>query len=146
MISPLVTFGTFALALPTTTAGLLILIIGLVLLWVVVSVPVYAAGKMFTGGKAGFGDAMGATLGGAIAYFLVLWGVSFFLSFLIGPAAIALGFVLALVVWLAVYRASFDTGWLGAIGIVGVAWLVFFVLDVFLVVTFGVGFPKFYPF
>ena len=44
MISPLVTFGTFALALPTTTAGLLILIIGLVLLWVVVSVPVYAAG------------------------------------------------------------------------------------------------------
>ena len=145
--SPLITVGSFSYVVPTTILGLLVLIVGLVLLWVVVSIPVYVAGRMITSGKSGFGDAMGATLGGTIAYFLVLWAVSYFLGLLIGlEAAVILGFVLALVVWLAVYRAAFDTGWLGAIAIVVIAWFVFFILDVLLVVVFGVGFPKFYPF
>jgi hypothetical protein len=135
-----------SLALPTTVVGIAIVVIALLLLWVIVSIPVYAAGKMVTGGKSDFGDAMSATLGGTIGYFLVLWAGSFVLSFIIGPSALVIAFILAMLVWLAVYRASFDTGWLGAIGIVVVAWLVFFVIDVILVTTFGVTFPKFYPF
>ena len=43
-------------------------------------------------------------------------------------------------------RPSFETGWLQAIGIVAVGWLVLFVMDVILTSFFGVSFPKFYPF
>jgi len=131
---------------PTTLGAILVLAVALVILWVLVSIPVYAAGKLVTEGRSGFGDAMAATLGGAVVYFLVLWGVIFFLTPVFGPAAPVFGFILALIAWLAVYSASFDTGFLGTIGIVVVAWLVFFVVDVLLVTTFGVGFPKFYPF
>jgi hypothetical protein len=146
MISPLAITGPFGFTFPTTLAAILILIVALVLLWVVVSIPVYAAGKLVTAGKAGLGDAMVATLGGALVYFIVLWAVAIFLTPLFGTTATILGFILALLAWLAVYSASFDTGFLATIGIVVIAWAVFFVVDVLLVATLGVSFPKFYPF
>jgi hypothetical protein len=133
-------------ALPTTLAGVLIIAVALVILWIIVSIPVYAAGEVVTNGRAGFGAAMGATLGGGLLYFIILYVATFFLEPLVGPPAVVLGFILALVGWLAVYRSSFDTSWLGTIAIVMVAWLVFFILDIFLTITFGVSFPKFYPF
>jgi hypothetical protein len=89
---------------------------------------------------------MVATLGGALVYFIVLWAVAIFLTPIFGTTATVLGFILALLAWLAVYSASFDTGFLATIGIVVVAWAVFFVVDVLLVATLGVSFPKFYPF
>jgi hypothetical protein len=138
--------GPFGYIFPTTLAAILILAVALIILWVVVSIPVYAAGKLVTAGRSGFGDAMVATLAGAIVYFVVLWGVAIFLTPIFGTAATILGFILALLAWLAVYSASFDTGFLGTIGIVIVAWAVFFVMDVLLVATLGVSFPKFYPF
>lgn len=142
----LATLGTFNFSLPTTLGGIVILAVALLILWVVVSVPVYFAGKLVTQGKSGLGEAMGATLGGGLGYFIVLWGVTFFLGAVLGPAAIVFGFLLALLVWVAVYKASFETGWLGVLGIVVLAWAIFFVLDIFLVSTFGIGIPKFYPF
>ena len=133
-------------ALPTTLSAMIVWIVALVILWVVMSIPVYFAGKMINEGKASFGQAMGATLGGELAYFIVLYGVVFFLGPILGTTADLLGLVLALIVWLAVYRASFDTSWARALGIVVVAWLVLFVLDALLVAFVGVGIPKFYPF
>jgi hypothetical protein len=145
-LSPLAVSGPFGFTFPTTLAAVLVLLIALVILWVVVSLPVYAAGKLVTEGRAGFGDAMVATLGGAIVYFIVLWGVVFFLTPFFGPATPIFGFLLALLAWLAVYSASFDTGFFGTVGIVLVAWAVFFVVDILLVSSLGVSFPKFYPF
>jgi hypothetical protein len=132
--------------IPTTLPALLIWIVGLLILWIVVSIPVYFAGKMINEGKAHFGQAMGATLGGVLIYFIVLYGVVFLLGASLGSAAAGLGLILALVAWLAVYRASFDTSWIRALGIVVVAWLVLFVLDLILVALVGVSIPKFYPF
>jgi hypothetical protein len=137
---------TFGFAIPSTAEGLLILAITLVVLWIVVSVPVFISGELMTGGKADFGMAMGATLGGAIMYVLVLWAGTFILSPILGASALAVSFILAILVWLAVYRASFETGWLQALGIVLVGWLVLIVMDVILTSLFGVSFPKFYPF
>src|SRR5580658_4035944 len=137
---------TFGFTIPSTAEGLLILAITLVVLWIVVSVPVFIAGELMTDGRADFGMAMGATLGGAVMYVLVLWAGTFILTPILGASALAASFVLALLVWLAVYRASFETGWLQAIGIVAVSWLVLFVMDVILTSFFGVSFPKFYPF
>jgi hypothetical protein len=137
---------TFGFTVPTTAEGLLILALTLIVLWVVVSIPVYISGELITDGRADFGSAMGATLGGALAYVLILWAGTFLLTPILGASAVAISFVFALLVWLGVYRASFDTGWLQALGIVVVGWLVLLVMDVILTSLFGVSFPKFYPF
>ncbi len=134
-------------AVPDTLVGIIVLIVALVILWAVVSIPVYVAGKLITDGKSDFGDAMSATLGGAIAYVLVLWGGTFLLSFLVTPVlAVVISFVLALAIWVAVYSSAFDTSWLGGLAIAIVGWAVLVVIDLVLVSVFGVGIPKFYPF
>jgi hypothetical protein len=132
--------------LPTTLVGLLFLIVALVILWIIVSIPVYFAGKAVTGGKSSFGEAMGATLGGGLAYFVVYYGVVLLLGSILGGSTALLALILAFIVWLAVYRASFDTSWFGALGIVIVGWLILLVLDFFLVQLFGVSVPDFIPF
>jgi hypothetical protein len=133
---------------PITTSSQLplpFLVVGLVILWIIISIPVYFAGKAMTVGKASFGDAMGATLGGGVAYFVIYYGVVFFLGAMLGTPAPVFALVLALLVWLAVYRASFNTGWIQAIGIVIVAWAILITLDILLGRAFGVGFPDFFP-
>ena len=137
---------TSSLPIPTTLTDAIIVGIALIILWVIVSIPVYFAGKLVTTGKSSFGDAMLATLGGGIVYFIVFYGVDFFLGVLLGSTALILGFVLALIAWLAIYRASFNTSWLGALGIVFLAWVLLIVLDSLLTMAFGVTLPKFYPF
>jgi hypothetical protein len=136
----------FAFTIPTTIPGILVLAVGLLLLWIVVSIPVYISGKLITGGRADFGSAMGATLGGAVMYVLILWLGTFVLTPFLGSSAVVISFVLALFVWVAVYGSAFDTGWLGALAIVLMSWLVLVVIDLILTSLFGVSFPKFYPF
>lgn len=127
--------------------GFIVLIVALVILWVIVSIPVYIAARAVTStrtNKAGLGDAMVATLGGAIVYIIVLYGVSFFLSSLIGSGAFTLALILAVVAWLAVYKGAFEVGWLGAIGIAILSAIVLFVMNVILVALFGVALPSFF--
>lgn len=138
--------GIFTVHLPSDPFGVLVYLIGLVVLWIVVSVPVYFAGKAVKRGTATFGDAMGATLGGVIAYYIVFFLVAFFLGSVIGTSAWAIALLLGLVAWLAVFRAAFHTSWPGAIGIVVLAWLILLVLDFLLVAAVGVRFPDFFPF
>jgi len=121
-------------------------LVGLIVLWVVVSIPVYFAGRAIKGRGAGFGQAMGATLGGVVVYYVVYLAVAFFLGAVIGPSADVLALILGLVAWLAVFRAAFNTSWLGAIGIVVIAWLILLVLDFVLIAAFNVKFPNFFPF
>jgi len=124
-----------------------IYLVGLVVLWVVISIPVYFAGRAIKGGNAGFGQAMGATLGGVVVYYVVYFVLAFFLGAVVGAApADVLALIFGLVAWLAVFRGSFHTSWLGAIGIVVIAWLILLVLDFLLIAAFGVKFPDFFPF
>jgi hypothetical protein len=136
----------FTLNFPSTITGIIIYILGLLILWAIVSIPVYFAGKAITAGRSDFGDAMGATLGGAIAYFLVFFGVAFFLGAVIGSSANVFALILAVIVWLAVYRAAFRTSWIKAIGIVVLSWLILVIIDFIVVHAFGVAFPDFFPF
>ncbi len=126
--------------------NVLVTIIGLIILWIISSIPAYIAGKVVTGGKAGLGDAMAATLGGVIVYAIVLFGVTFFLQPFVGASSGIWALILAFVSWLAVYRASFDTSWLGALGIAILALLVFFVLNAVLGSILGVTFPGLFPY
>jgi hypothetical protein len=136
----------FSLHFPTGPVGVLIYLVGLVILWVVVSIPVYFAGRAIRGKETSFGEAMGATLGGVIAYYIVYFAVAFFLGAVIGAPAAALALILGLIAWLAVFRAAFHTSWFGAVGIVVLGWLILLVLDFVLVSAFGVSFPNFFPF
>jgi len=45
-----------------TLLSLIIIIIGLVILWIIVSIPMYIAGKVVTSGKSTIGDAMASAL------------------------------------------------------------------------------------
>ena len=132
---------------PTDPLGVIVYIIGLVILWIVASVPVYFSAKAIKGVRASFGDAMGATLGGVAVYYIVFFVVAIALGAVIGPSADAIGLVLGFLGWLAVFRGSFRTSWLGAVGIAVLAWVILLFIDFVLVAIFGnVKFPDFIPF
>jgi hypothetical protein len=137
----------FDFAIPNFTwTSLLVTILGLIILWIVVSIPVWIAGKVAAGGKASFGDALVATLVGPIVYFLVNLLVVFLLSSVLGSAALVFGYILALIAWVWVYKASFETSWIQAILIAILAWLVFIGLSVLVGTLFGVMYPSpFFP-
>ena len=129
-----------------TLTSLLVTIIGLIILWIVVSIPVWLAGKAVTGGKATFGDAMIATLFGPIVYAVTLIIVGYFLGALIGSTAYIIALILALIAWIWVYKASFRTGWLGGIGIAILAWIIFVVISIIFGALFHVAVPgTFFP-
>ena len=89
---------------------------------------------------------MGATLGGVIVYWIVFLVVAYALGSVMGSSAGVFALILGVLAWLAVFRGSFHTSWLGAVGIVVLAWLILVVLDFILVAIFGVRFPDFFPF
>jgi len=129
-----------------TLTDLLVTIIGLVILWIVISIPAWLAGKAITGGKSTFGDAMVATLVGPIVYFVILIAVDFFLGTVIGSGAFVIALILAFIAWIWVYKSSFETSWLGGLGIAILAVIIFAVMSVILVALFGVVVPaSFFP-
>jgi hypothetical protein len=129
-----------------TIPGIFLTLISLIILWIIVSIPVWLAGKAITGGKATFGDALLATLAGPIVYAIVTFLVDFSLSALIGSTAFVFGYILALIAWIWVFKASFETGWLKAILIAILAWVIFIVLSVIVGALFGVSYPSpFFP-
>ena len=126
--------------------SLLFTLIGLIILWIVISIPVWLAGKAIAGGKASFGDALLATLAGPIVYALVIFVVDFALGGILGSAAYAFGYILALIAWIWVFKASFGTGWIKAILIAILAWVLFIVLSIIVGALFGVAYPApFFP-
>ncbi|MEM2905478.1 MAG: hypothetical protein QW057_01195 [Candidatus Bathyarchaeia archaeon] len=126
-------------------AGIIVIIVGLLILWAIVSVPVWLAAKVVTGGKASFGSAMAATLLGPIVYFIVLFAADLFLGAIVGGSAFIWAFLLAFIAWLAVYKSSFQTGWFGALAIAVLAILVFLVLSALLSILFGITFLGLFP-
>jgi len=129
-----------------TVPNVIFTIISFLILWIVVSIPVWLAGKAITGGKASFGGALLATLAGPIVYFIVIFLVDFFLGGIIGTSAFVFGYIIALIAWIWVYKASFQTGWIRAILIAILAWIIFIVLSFIVGAIFGVAYPSpFFP-
>jgi hypothetical protein len=129
-----------------TPMNLLVTIIGLIILWIVISIPVYLAGKAVTGRKASFGEAMAATLFGPIVYAVTLILVNYFLGALIGSSPYIIALILAFIAWIWVYKTSFKTGWLGGIGIAILAVIIFAVMSIILGAVFGLVVPApFFP-
>ena len=109
----------------------------LVIVWILVSIPAYVAGKVVAKGNATFGRAMVATLLGPIVYVMVLVVVDAFLGGLFGTSGYVAGFALAFLAWIGVYKATFKTGWLGATAIAILALIVFVIFLFVVALLFG---------
>jgi hypothetical protein len=117
----------------------LALIAALIILWAIVSIPVWLAAKIITRGKARFTRAMLVTAVGPVVY-----GIVFFIS----NAALAatggfvfVSFILAFIAWIAVFKYGFDTGWLRALGIAVLATVVFIVIGAMITVILQMVIP-----
>ncbi len=97
--------------------SIVLTIIGLLILWVIVSIPVYIAAKLVVGNKASFGRAMLATLVGPIIFIIVLALGSLVSSNILGGSLEIIAIILAFLAWIWVFKAVFNTGWLHALGI-----------------------------
>ncbi len=129
-----------------TVLNVLVFIVGLVILWVLVSIPVYFAAKVVTSGEAGLSDTMFATLFGSLVYLGTLFIMGYAFSPLLGAGTYVLALIVAFVAWLGVFKASFKTGWLNAIAIALVAILVFAVIAFLFGALLGVMVPApFFP-
>jgi len=125
-----------------TLFDLIAIIIGLIILWIIVSIPAYLAGKIVTGGRSTFGEAMVATVLGPIVFFIVLVGVDLFLKGILGGAASTLGYLLAFLAWVWVYKRTFRTGWLGGLAIAILAVIVFVIFRIVIIAILGIIAPS----
>jgi hypothetical protein len=96
--------------------NILITLMGFLVLWIVVSIPVYIASKVISK-HSSFGRAMAATLLGPVVYFVVLTLAALAAGPVVGIFALPLALLLAFLSWLWIYKSLFQTGWLGAFGI-----------------------------
>src|SRR5581483_3680837 len=119
ILSSLLQLDSLILQAGTLLAAAIAFLVGLFILWVIVSVPVYLAAKILTLGKAKFTRAMLVTALGPIVVAIVYLVFAFVLSATIGSRTIAtaIAFIIAFVAWIGVFKKGFDTGWLRAFGI-----------------------------
>ncbi|MCQ5377141.1 MAG: hypothetical protein NO516_03725 [Candidatus Methanomethylicia archaeon] len=111
--------------------GIIAGFVALLIIWVIVSLPVYLIAKIITGGRATLGQAMGATLLGPIVYVVVSFFAAALLSLLGGLPAAALAALIAFVAWLWLYKSIFRTGWAQALLIAILASILFIAIGAF---------------
>ena len=113
-------------------ATVIAMLIGLLVLWVVVSIPVWIAAKILTLGRATFTRAMLVTAIGPIVYAVVFFASTAILSIAFGESGwlLTLALVIAFISWIAVFKKGFDTGWLRALGIAILATIVFIIMGI----------------
>ena len=146
MVLTLAVLTLASLLSQTNLLNLVALIIGLVILWIIVSIPAYLAAKIVTAGRSTFGEAMLATLFGPIVYAVTLFVVNTFLETIIGGVAFTLAFILAFVAWVWVFKASFRTGWLAGLGIAILTLIVFTILEIIVGFLFrSIIPPQYFP-
>jgi hypothetical protein len=129
-----------------TVLNVLLIVVGLIIIWVIVSVPVYLAGKLVTAGESTLSDAMIATLFGPIVYAATLFILSMLMSTWAGSGAYLWAIIIAFLAWFGVFKASFKTGWLRTLAIALLAILVFAGISVLFGTLLGIMVPApFFP-
>ncbi len=129
-----------------TLMNILVLIAGLVIMWIIISIPVHLAGKLVTAGESSISDAMIATLFGPIAYVVTLFLVDFLLASFFGSGAYIWALVIAFLAWVGVFKASFRAGWLSSLAIALLAILIFAGISLLFGTLLGIIVPApFFP-
>ena len=118
-------------------AVVLAVLIGLLVLWVLVSIPVWIAAKVLTLGKARFTRAMLVTAVGPVVYAVVFFVSMAVLSVAFGESGllVAIAFLIAFVAWIGVFKKGFEAGWLRAFAIAVLATIVFAVIGIIITIV-----------
>jgi hypothetical protein len=124
-------------ALGGSIIAALALVFGLLILWVLVSIPVWIAAKIVTVGKARFTRAMLVTAAGPMVYAIVFFASSIFLAMTLGEKIFiaTIAFILAFIAWIGIFKLGFETGWVRALAIAILATIVFAVIGA--IITIG---------
>ena len=117
------------------------IIVALIVVWIIVSIPAYIAGKVVAKENATFGKAMAASLLGPIAYVIVLTITDYVLGGLLGGTGLTLAIIIAFIAWIGIYKVTFKTGWLGAFAIAILAIIVFIIMLFILGAVLGIVIP-----
>ena len=105
-------------------------IIGLLVLWIIVSIPVWLAAKILTMGRVSFSRAMLVTALGPIVSAIAFFIFAALLTAIVGDPTlpVIIGLIIAFVAWIGIFKRGFHTGWLRALGIAILAIIVFAVI------------------
>jgi hypothetical protein len=111
-------------------------IIGLLVLWIIVSIPVWVAAKILAMGRVSFSRAMLVTALGPVVAAVVFFIFAVLLTAIVGDPTvpIIIGLIVAFVAWIGVFKRGFHTGWLRALGIAILSIIVFAVIG--LIISF----------
>ncbi len=140
-------FDQLSLQIFATNSILIItaaVIIGLLALWIIVSIPVWIAAKLLTGGRARFTRAMLVTAVGPIIYALVAFISAAILTLTFGDRGvlISISFIIAFIAWIGVFKKGFEVGWLRALGIAILATIVFAIIGVIITLAIRAVVPQ----
>ena len=122
---------------------LIIAIVALIIGWVIISIPLWLAAKVLTGGEATMGEAMlGMLLGGIV--FAVVYLATFVVTntFTSAGVAVIVAGIISFLAFLGLYKMLFDVGWLRALAIAILAVIfavVILVIIAAILVAAGVG-------
>jgi hypothetical protein len=128
-----------------TLVDLVVFAVGLIIIWAIVSIPVYIAARLVMP-EASFQDSLVATIFGPIIYVITLFGAYYFLGAVIGSQGYMWALVIAFIGWVFIFKVSFRTGWLRALVVALIAILVFAFVSVLFGFYLGVMVqPPFFP-
>jgi hypothetical protein len=119
-------------------------IIGLLVMWIIVSIPVWVAAKILTMGRVSFSRAMLVTALGPIVSAVVFFIFAALLTAIVGDTTlpVIIGLIVAFVAWIGVFKRGFHTGWLRALGIAMLAVIVFGVIGLIISLLMQVIVPE----
>ena len=119
-------------------------IIGLLVLWIIVSIPVWVAAKILAMGRVSFSRAMLVTALGPIVSAVVFFIFAALLTAIVGDPTlpVIIGLIVAFVAWIGVFKRGFHTGWLRALGIAILAIIVFAVIGLIVSLLMQVIVPE----
>jgi hypothetical protein len=124
-----------------TLLNVLLIAIGLVIVWIIVTIPMYIAGKVVTAGKSTMGDAMMATMFGPITYAATLFIAGLLLGKVVGTGAYIWALIVAFIVWILVFKASFHTSWVRTLALALLSILVFIGISILYFRLLGIVVP-----
>ena len=112
--------------------SVIVAIVSIIILWAIVSIPVWIAARILTLGRASFGRAMMVTAAGPIIFIGILYLSTAIISTSIGNHLLVneIGLVLSFIALIYVFKRGFKTGWIKAAGITILAVIVIVIMSI----------------
>lgn len=137
------------ISLQSGIASVIGIVLTIIIAWIIISIPIYLAGKIISGKRTTFGKAMLAAIVAPVVtlffFFIVTAGLALFL----GPFSVLVGAIIAILILSYIYGSIFDTSLLGGFGIAILGTVITYVMAVVVVALmaalFGITSTPIFP-